>query len=173
MDPETLRMVERILIAVGGGLSIYLGYRLFLAVPTAKAADGTFEIPGVGTVVLSRVGPGIFFALFGAAILMLGVFRSVEVVKTPSNLMAQFRGLQSPALNLENYVEAQRSVRFIRSQLSKLPAEQREEFAGHIERVEKYIVGPAGGFRMLGQSEPGEGLPNTVREKLQFQGSPS
>src|SRR5438046_1848284 len=57
MDSELIavaaRHFERLLIVLGGGLSIYLGYRMFIAIP--------------------RAAPGVFFALFGAVILGLGL----------------------------------------------------------------------------------------------------
>lgn len=53
-----------------GGLAIYLGYQLFMKMPQRKEdSEGRAELPGGISIYVSRVGPGVFFALFGAAIL--------------------------------------------------------------------------------------------------------
>ena len=77
MDPDVLRMIERIVIALGGVLSVYLGYRLFSQVPLHTNSEGKFEIEGYGGVTLLRVGPGVFFALFGAWILWFGLISPI------------------------------------------------------------------------------------------------
>jgi hypothetical protein len=71
MEPSTLRLLERILDVAIGGISIYLGYRLFLRLPESTDSSGKVILPGNISVYLSRVGPGVFFALFGA--LVVGV----------------------------------------------------------------------------------------------------
>jgi len=78
MDPDLVaiaaRHVERLLIVLAGGLSIVLGYRMFLAIPKAQNdGEGKVQLPGGISIYVSRVGPGVFFALFGAIILSLGV----------------------------------------------------------------------------------------------------
>ncbi|MFC3282739.1 hypothetical protein [Litchfieldella rifensis] len=87
MDPVILRAVERILVVLFAGMAIYLGYRLFLAVPTQQDADGKVVLPGGTEVVLSRVGPGAFFALFGTIALGMSLFYRVEV--TPLTMSSQ------------------------------------------------------------------------------------
>lgn len=68
-DPvEILRMFERIIAVLIGGFSIYLGYRLFFHLPYEKSHQGELELPGV-KIVLSRVGPGIFFGVFGTLVM--------------------------------------------------------------------------------------------------------
>ena len=75
MDIVTvLRMFERLLAVGIGGMSIYLGYLLFLALPSARDGSGEFHFPMDLRIVLSRVGPGIFFALFGAAVVALSLY---------------------------------------------------------------------------------------------------
>jgi hypothetical protein len=61
-----------------GGLSIYLGYRLFLSMPQTTDAEGRFKLPWNTSIVLSRVGPGVFFALFGSLIVGSSFFRSIQ-----------------------------------------------------------------------------------------------
>lgn len=86
MDPILLRALERILVVLFSGMAIYLGYRLFLAVPPHKDSDGKFTLPGGIEVVMSRVGPGAFFALFGTITLGMSLFYDVEVTTPPSTL---------------------------------------------------------------------------------------
>ncbi len=63
------RAAERLLIVAVGALCIYLGYRLFWSIQEFKNnSEGKVELPGGISIHLSRVGPGVFFALFGALI---------------------------------------------------------------------------------------------------------
>jgi hypothetical protein len=64
---------ERLLIVGAGWLSIFLGYRLFQSLPDFHGSQGKLEAFKL-SVTLSKVGPGVFFALFGAFIL----WRSTE-----------------------------------------------------------------------------------------------
>lgn len=84
MDTSTLvlalmRPIERLLAVGIGGLSIYLGYRMFLALPEHTDASGRVILPGGVDVRLSRIGPGAFFALFGALVVGLALWRAVAV----------------------------------------------------------------------------------------------
>lgn len=79
MDIDTaflLRAIERLLAVAIGGLAIYLGYRLFLRVPERREGEGQFKLWDV-TIILSRIGPGVFFALFGAAVVGLSLYKGV------------------------------------------------------------------------------------------------
>lgn len=77
MDPLILtivtRAIERLLVVLAGGLSIYLGYRLFIAMPDAERGSGKVNLPGGVSIFLSRVGPGVFFSLFGAVVIGLSL----------------------------------------------------------------------------------------------------
>lgn len=73
-----LRMIERLLAVGTGGMSIYLGYRLFLALPAIRDAGGEFHLPLDIRVILSRIGPGTFFVLFGTAVVALSFYTSVH-----------------------------------------------------------------------------------------------
>jgi hypothetical protein len=84
MDSEIIavaaRHLERFMIVLAGTLSIVLGYRTFLAIPRrAEKGEGKLELPGGISIYVTRVGPGVFFALFGAAILALGLYRGLSV----------------------------------------------------------------------------------------------
>jgi len=76
MSPLLLRAVERLAALVIGAMSIYLGYNLFLRLTDVTAelskGSGTLRLPGIG-VTISQVGPGVFFALFGATVVWLSV----------------------------------------------------------------------------------------------------
>jgi len=84
MDPVTLRFVERILAVAIGGIAIYLGYQLFLRVPELRDSQGRVSLPGGITIILSRVGPGIFFALFGAAVVAYALHEAVSFTRETS-----------------------------------------------------------------------------------------
>jgi hypothetical protein len=77
MDPIFVRGVERIIVVLIGGMSIYLGYRLFLKLPQLES-DGKITLPWDISLLLGRVGPGVFFALFGAAVVIFSLQRTVE-----------------------------------------------------------------------------------------------
>ena len=66
-----LRMVERIAAVFIGGVSVYLGYRLFQTVKATGEGSGSVKLPGDVTVMVSRVAPGVFFALFGAIVVVM------------------------------------------------------------------------------------------------------
>ena len=73
------RMGERLLGVAIGGMSVFLGYRLFAKVPLKTDSAGKLLLPGGTRIVLSRVGPGVFFSLFGAAIVLTAFTRGVEL----------------------------------------------------------------------------------------------
>jgi hypothetical protein len=82
MELFLIRGVERVIGVLIGGLSIYLGYRLFLAVKATGEGTGTVKLPGDVTVMVSRVGPGVFFALFGAVVVATSVAFPVHYSET-------------------------------------------------------------------------------------------
>ncbi|HEY1239690.1 MAG TPA: hypothetical protein VGF16_03995 [Bryobacteraceae bacterium] len=90
MDPITFRFLERILDVGAGGLSIVLGYRLFFHLPQKTDGTGKIILPGNISVYVSRVGPGIFFAMFGAAVIALSLHSAISF--TPAR--ADGRGVE-------------------------------------------------------------------------------
>ena len=80
-----MRMVERLLGLLSGALCVVLGYRLFIMLPEKTDSSGKLVLPGGVSIWLSRVGPGIFFALFGAAIVAYS-FASTVRVTDPATL---------------------------------------------------------------------------------------
>jgi hypothetical protein len=65
VDPLLLRFIERLVCVLLGGMAIYLGYRLFRDVPQMTDSSGKVVLPWNISVAVTRVGPGVFFALFG------------------------------------------------------------------------------------------------------------
>jgi hypothetical protein len=79
MDPILLRFIERLTVVLIGGMAIYLGYRLFRAVPEQRDSAGKLVLPWDVSIVLTRVGPGVFFALFGVVAVGLSLLRPLQV----------------------------------------------------------------------------------------------
>jgi len=81
MSDFTVWAAERLVNSLIGGIAIYLGYRLFLTAPRSSTprADGTARIhaPGNFSIYLTHIGPGVFFALFGASVLVVSVYKGV------------------------------------------------------------------------------------------------
>jgi hypothetical protein len=73
-----LRGVERIIAVLVGALAIYLGHNLFLAVPEQRDSEGKVVFSRGASVYLNRVGPGVFFALFGASVTALAIRESLH-----------------------------------------------------------------------------------------------
>jgi len=79
MDPITYRFIERLLAVIIGGMTVFLGYRMFLKIPESRDSQGKITLPWNITVVLSRVGPGVFFALFGAGVVALSLYNEIKI----------------------------------------------------------------------------------------------
>src|SRR5947209_18094506 len=73
------RATERILLVLVGALAVYLGYCLFRNIPTANKAEGKLVLPGGVSIFLTRIGPGVFFALFGIAVIGYSVAQPVRL----------------------------------------------------------------------------------------------
>ena len=85
MDPILLRLIERLIVVLLGGMTIYLGYRLFSIVPHHRDAAGKLTFSKDISVILTRTGPGAFFALFGAVILATSLYQGIDYKETLSN----------------------------------------------------------------------------------------
>lgn len=74
-----VRMAERVLAVTIGGMSIYLGFRLFTLMPELPVGGADLKLPGGVSILVSRIGPGVFFSLFGAVIASLSLYKPVEL----------------------------------------------------------------------------------------------
>jgi hypothetical protein len=81
------RILERVIAVLIGGISIYLGYRLFHAVKAAGEGSAEVKLPGNVTVMVSRIAPGVFFALFGATVVGASVIYPVRYTETESQMV--------------------------------------------------------------------------------------
>jgi hypothetical protein len=72
-----LRAVERILAVLIGGFAIYLGYLLFVRIPEQREGEGKILFPWGLSIFVARVGPGVFFALFGAAVVGVSLYKGI------------------------------------------------------------------------------------------------
>ncbi len=148
MDSEIIavaaRHLERFMIVLAGTLSIVLGYRTFLAIPRrSEKGEGKLELPGGISIYVTRVGPGVFFALFGAAILAMGLYRglSVEVREQGPGVVAA--GGASTAAVTERRLSS--------AVPSAVPAEERErqravalDTVAQLARLAVALDGPGG-----------------------------
>lgn len=83
-DPVMLmvggRVLERLVIAIGGIVCIWLGYRLFFQ--AASNARDIMNVEGGGYGVKFKaksIGPGVFFAFFGALLLGYTIFTRIDI----------------------------------------------------------------------------------------------
>jgi len=63
------RSVEHLVVALIGVAVVWMGYRLFREMPLRREGETKIALPGGISIFLSRVGPGIFFALFGTGLI--------------------------------------------------------------------------------------------------------
>src|SRR5262249_51946777 len=81
----TGRLLERLLVVFFAGLSVYLGYRLFVQIPTLRESSGEVKFPALDmTAKVTRVGPGVFFAIFGVAVLLSSYIHPISVESVPA-----------------------------------------------------------------------------------------
>lgn len=140
MDIFELRFVERLLIVIIGGVSIYLGYRLFTKLPTQQDSSGELKLPGDFGLVFSRVGPGVFFSLFGAAILVVSLVHGLRLDAAPQGAATTNMAEHASPLNVRyaneavaadtDRLSAQRAAaRGTIAELDGLPAMLREDLS--------------------------------------------
>jgi hypothetical protein len=91
-----LRSKERLLALGIAGLCIILGFLLFIFAPNASEA-GTAQLEWMEKkMMLANVGPGVFFALFGAAITVYSIVTqaTTSTEKNGENSVVTYRYLQ-------------------------------------------------------------------------------
>ncbi len=81
------RVLERLIIVAIAGLSMFYGFRLF-AITAADEGSLTAKAGG-WQIKLAKVGPGVFFALFGAAIVIYALFKAPTIKSDPSGTEVQ------------------------------------------------------------------------------------
>jgi hypothetical protein len=104
MEPITIRSIERILVVLIGGLCAYLGYRLFLHIPHQNDGEGKVKLPGGISIFFTRVGPGVFFALFGAGVVAFSLYQGVVYFREkPSDTGTQKKEGEVSRSDIEYY----------------------------------------------------------------------
>ena len=71
--------IQHITTIIVGMASVYLGYRLFIEIPKRREGETKLDLPGGVSIMLSRIGPGIFFALFGAGMIIYATNKPIEI----------------------------------------------------------------------------------------------
>lgn len=120
-----LRAIERLVGVLLGGLAIYLGYRLFMNIPQATESSAEADFSGKLKIILTRIGPGVFFALFGAGIIWAsyhyqvtaGPYIGNPVVKADSlkpdtqdsTRLVYYNGMSEGAVVNKEVIESQRA----------------------------------------------------------------
>lgn len=90
MNLSDFRGLERIIIQLGGITLVILGFLLYKWGVTGKASLSV-ERSGVRFQLLNGA-PGLFFALFGAAILCLGIYMQLELPAEGSGKSSVYKG---------------------------------------------------------------------------------
>jgi len=100
IDAIVLRSVERILATACGGLSIYLGYRLFQGGSSGRSRSSAHFVLGEkASIDLTKVGPGVFFALFGASVVALSLWRGISAGPASGGKGEYYNGAQAESSN--------------------------------------------------------------------------
>jgi hypothetical protein len=81
----------RAIITIAGAIAIYCGYRLFY-VATEKQGELNVKLGANHQLGLREVGPGVFFALFGAIILVVCLVYPMKYEETTNSDKIQVQG---------------------------------------------------------------------------------
>ena len=107
--PIITRAAERLLVVVGGLMGIYFGYRLFTnGVIVDQSASGEFRTFKLS---LGRVGPGVFFALFGTTLLGYSLTNPITVNPDSNSLTFAHQGTNEEPLALVKTLNALQGLR--------------------------------------------------------------
>jgi hypothetical protein len=158
MDPVLLPTAERLLALAIGGLSIFLGYKLFFHMPSDRDDRRNIGLPGGISIYISRVGPGIFFALFGAGVLIMSIYlqainmrEDTKIAQTGAHGDSQYIGgitkagsVPAPSMRAWNSLQLSLEMEFLNSLPSLLRADlgdaERRSVAARIERSKLVIM---------------------------------
>ena len=165
VDPLFLRFFERLVVVLIGGLAIYLGYRLFQRVPENRDSSGRVTLPWNVSIVMTRVGPGVFFALFGASTVGLSLINPLQL--SDGGKAAYYGGGGKPAViyageapsgDPDGKKDARRLLRKEINILNAIPRrlsadlalQDREEVDSAIARIKLLLMKPVWGTREEG-----------------------
>lgn len=147
MTIEILRMVER-LVAVGfGGVSLVLGFKLFM-LGGDDAQRGQVEFFKIFKIKALQFGPGLFFALFGAWILITSLHSEVTVSHPRPDPVdgqkpGEFQGLMSLPSTVQT-LDAQEALKVV-TELEKreqvfLSAPEGRQANERLRELKKHLV---------------------------------
>ncbi len=74
-----LNGIQHIITILVGMAAVFLGYRLFIEMPRRREGETKLDLPGGVSIMLSRIGPGIFFALFGAGMIIYSITKPIQI----------------------------------------------------------------------------------------------
>lgn len=122
------RVIERLITVGFAGLSLVLGYRLFLV--TEQHNGELLAKTGSYSLKMSRVAPGVFFAAFGCAVLSYSLFKAPEVKFDQNGNVLEVRGV-TPSKDIKpstskDFIEALTTLQYLTTSGLQSP---RKEFA--------------------------------------------
>lgn len=117
-----IRGAERLLVVCFGGMSIYLGYRLFfIAASNRGSLDAAIKDWKLSS---KNLAPGVFFSLFGMVVLSLALSNSLS--------------LESSQPSASGVVQS--SVRYVNQPSQRTPRDKATEIAFALLQVERLLV---------------------------------
>ena len=132
MDLIIWRGLERLFAVIVAALCIYLGYLLFTKLPEKSDSSGKVILPGGISIYLSRVGPGVFFALFGSIIIIYSIITQLEI--NPKS--------QKNAENKNDSLKVESSIKYMSSMEGIMNSVQLEEYrsktVGQIRKLDQF-----------------------------------
>lgn len=134
MDTTTATLIYKLVSVASGAFVCYLGYRLFTlgVFTTAGDLDTTFKDTKL---VLKKAAPGTFFALFGAAVIGVTIWKGVEFHTVgPAGMFSVGTGTFGNRLKPKT-VDTQKIISALRSG-TKLPEADLNEFLNYLHTLE-------------------------------------
>jgi hypothetical protein len=155
MDPLLLCVAERLLTLAIGGLLIFLGYRLFFHIPNCRDGRGNIGLPGGISIYISRVSPGIFFALLGAGVLAMSIYSQAVYMREDPKLaqtgdhgiggITKIGSVPAPSMRAWDSLQLRLEMEFLNSLPALLRADlseaDRRTVGARIERSKLVIMG--------------------------------
>jgi hypothetical protein len=128
-------LTYKLAVLAVGGLSLFWGYRLFeKGIPAPSQAASLKAAHGQSRLELENAAPGIFFALFGAAIVVSAVFKGMTLrAKTSEFEAAETEDMRGSGPLGGPVTEA--GSLFIGSDLKEIIVYKLEKVAEHVEEI--------------------------------------